>query len=47
MVLVTVDFGGADTFVMLGIRGNGVVECNELTGVDAVAAPNEKCGIVF
>lgn len=49
MVLVTAGFGDVDCpFVVLVIRGvDDAVDWNELTVVDVIGEPNEKCGIVF
>lgn len=49
MVLVTVDFGVVVCpFVVVVIRGvDDAVEWNELTVVEVIGEPNEKCGIVF
>lgn len=52
VVLVTVVFDVVDCpfVVVVVIRGGGVddaVEWNELTVVEVIGEPNEKCGIVF
>lgn len=51
MVLVTVVFGVVDCpFVVVVVIRGGVddaVEWNELTVVEVIGEPNEKCGIVF